>query len=89
MHADRTQQLEQALLAVIASATRMGVSSDVLCAEAVGGLMANHYWKWADPEQKHGAADEIDSALVLLSNPPLTTHELQSRKRGLEADQPL
>ena len=50
MHADRTQQLEQALLAVIASATRMGVSSDVLCAEAVGGL-AREETHDTDPER--------------------------------------
>lgn len=66
---DRTQQLEQALLAVIASATRMGVSCDALCAEAVGGLMADQHWKWADPQHRHGAANEIDSAITLLSNP--------------------
>jgi hypothetical protein len=63
---DRTQQLEQALLAVIAAATKMGVSCDALCAEAVGGLMADHYWQWSLTEHKHGAADEIEAALTKL-----------------------
>lgn len=66
MSSDRTQQLEQALLAVIASATKMGVSCDVLCAEAVGGLMADRYWQWSLTEHKHGAADEIEEALTKL-----------------------
>lgn len=80
MFADRTQQLEQALLAVIASATRMGVSCDALCAEAVGGLMAEGYWKWVDPQHKDGAADEIERALSLLSSPPsgVATQQAQS-----------
>lgn len=66
MSSDRTQQLEQALLAVIASATKMGVSCDALCAEAVGGLMADRYWQWSLIEHKHGAADEIEEALTKL-----------------------
>jgi hypothetical protein len=63
---DRTQQLEQALLAVIAAATKMGVSCDALCAEAVGGLMADRFWQWSLTEHKHGAADEIEDALTKL-----------------------
>lgn len=66
MSSDRTKQLEQALLAVIASATKIGVRCDVLCAEAVGGLMADHYWQWSLTEHKHGAADEIEEALTKL-----------------------
>ncbi|KOX99916.1 hypothetical protein AM274_24140 [Pseudomonas nunensis] len=66
MSSDRTQQLEQALLAVIASATKMGVSCDALCAEAVGGLMADRYWQWSLTEHKHGAADEIEEASTKL-----------------------
>ena len=64
MSLDRTQRLEQALLAVIASATKMGVSCDALCAEAVGGLMTDRYWHWSLTEHKHGAADEIEGALT-------------------------
>ncbi|WP_353187107.1 hypothetical protein [Pseudomonas sp.] len=64
MSSDRTQQLEQALLAVIAAATKMGVSCDALCAEAVGGLMADRNWQWSLSEYKHGAADEIEEALT-------------------------
>lgn len=66
MPVDRSYQLEQALLAVIASAKKLGISSDVLCAEAVGGLMADRFWQWADAEHKDGAADEIETALTLL-----------------------
>ncbi|VVM42115.1 hypothetical protein PS645_00301 [Pseudomonas fluorescens] len=66
MSPDRTQQLEQALLAVIASATKMGVSCDALCAEAVGGLMTDRYWRWSLTEHKDGAADEIEGALTKL-----------------------
>lgn len=66
MSSDRTPQLEQALLAVIASATKMGVSCDALCAEAVGGLMADHDWQWSLAEHKHGAVDEIEEALTKL-----------------------
>jgi hypothetical protein len=58
---DRTQLLEQALLAVIASATRMGVSCDALCAEAVGGLMADQHWKWADPQYRQGLLTRLIS----------------------------
>lgn len=66
MSSDRTQQLEQALIAVIASASKMGISCDALCAEAVGGLMADRYRQWALTEHKHGAADEIEQALSKL-----------------------
>lgn len=66
MSSDRTQQLEQALLAVIGAATKMGVSCDALCAEAVGGLMADRSWQWSFAEHKHGAADEIEEALTKL-----------------------
>lgn len=66
MSSDRTQQLEQALLAVIASASKMGISCDALCAEAVGGLMADRYWAWSLTEHKQGAADEIEEALTKL-----------------------
>lgn len=66
MPSDRTQQLEQALLAVIAAATKMGVSCDALCAEAVGGLMADRDWQWSLTEHKHGAADQIEEALAKL-----------------------
>lgn len=64
MSFDRTQQLEQALLAMIAAATKMGVSGDALCAEAVGGLMSDRNWLWSVSEHKHGAADEIEEALT-------------------------
>lgn len=66
MSSDRTQQLEQALLAVIAAATKMGVNCDALCAEAVGGLKADGYWQWSLTEHKNGAADEIEEALTKL-----------------------
>ncbi|PWE41101.1 hypothetical protein C9I49_22130 [Pseudomonas prosekii] len=66
MYSGRTLQLEQALLAVIASASKMGISCDALCAEAVGGLMADRYWQWSLIEHKHGAADEIEEALTKL-----------------------
>lgn len=44
----------------------MGVSCDALCAEAVGGLMADRYWQWSLAELKHGAVDEIDESLAKL-----------------------
>jgi len=44
----------------------MGVSCEALCAEAVGGLMADRYWQWSLTEHKHGAADEIEEALTKL-----------------------
>ena len=53
-------------MAVIAAAGKMGISSDELCAQAVGGLMAEHYWGWADARYANGAADEIDDALSVL-----------------------
>ncbi|MCJ8205810.1 hypothetical protein [Pseudomonas sp. RGM2987] len=53
-------------MAVIAAAGKMGVSSDELCAQAVGGLMAERYWTWANAHYAQGAADEIDNALSRL-----------------------
>ncbi|WLH14522.1 hypothetical protein PSH58_09520 [Pseudomonas hefeiensis] len=61
-------------MAVIAAAGKMGVSSDELCAQAVGGLMFEHHWNWANAQYAQGAADEIDNALSLLvGKPPLQT----------------
>ena len=62
---ERILQLEQALLAVIAAAAQQGLSSDELCARAVGGLMSNG-WHWANAAHKEGATDEIENALSLL-----------------------
>jgi len=56
-------------MAVIAAAGKMGICSDELCAQAVGGLMSNHYWSWANAEHAQGAADEIDNALNNLVRP--------------------
>jgi len=53
-------------MAVIAAAGKMGVGSDKLCAEAIGGLMSERYWGWAHAHHAQGAADEIDNALNLL-----------------------
>lgn len=50
-------------MAVIASAGKMGISRDELCAQAVGGLISDPYWNWADGRYAQGAADEIDNAL--------------------------
>ncbi|WP_413794849.1 MULTISPECIES: hypothetical protein [unclassified Pseudomonas] len=59
-------------MAVIAAAGKMGISSDELCAHAVGGLMSDPYWSWADARYAQGAADEIDNALnKLLGRPAL------------------
>ncbi len=66
MTTERISQLEQALMAVIAAAGKMGINSDELCAQAVGGLMSDHYWCWADARYAQGAADEIDNALHTL-----------------------
>lgn len=66
MSTERISQLEQALMAVIAAAGKMGVSSDELCAQAVGGLMSERYWSWANAQYAQGAADEIDNALSIL-----------------------
>ncbi|WLG97612.1 hypothetical protein [Pseudomonas sp. FP198] len=66
MSTERISQLEQALLAVIAAAGKMGVSCDELCAQAVGGLVSERYWGWADAQHAQGAADEIDNALAVL-----------------------
>lgn len=63
---ERIFQLEQALLAVIAAAAQRGLSSDELCTQAVGGLMTDRYWHWANADYIEGAADEIDNALSLL-----------------------
>lgn len=66
MSTERIQPLEQALLAVIAAAGKMGISCDELCAQAVGGLLSEHYWSWVDARHVQGAADEIDNALATL-----------------------
>jgi len=63
---ERISHLEQALMAVIAAAGKMGLSSDELCAQAVGGLVSERYWSWANAHYAQGAADEIDNALNLL-----------------------
>jgi len=63
---ERIQPLEQALLAVIAAAGKMGISCDELCAHAVGGLVSEQYWTWADAQHAERAADEIDNALAIL-----------------------
>ncbi len=55
-------------MAVIAAAGKMGVSSDELCAQAVGGLMSDRYWGWANAQYAQGAADEIENALSVLIN---------------------
>lgn len=57
-------------MAMIAAAGKVGVSSDELCAQAVGGLMSEHYWGWVDARYAQGAADEIDNALNLLTRRP-------------------
>lgn len=62
---ERIFHLEQALLAMITAAGQQGIGSDVLCAQAVGGLMTDRYWHWANAEHRHGAA-EIESAMTLL-----------------------
>lgn len=66
MSTERIQPLEQALLAVIAAAGKMGISCDELCAQAVGGLVSEQYWAWADAQHAERAADEIDNALAIL-----------------------
>ncbi|MBD9461835.1 hypothetical protein [Pseudomonas sp. Pdm06] len=57
-------------MAVIAAAGKMGISRDELCAQAVGGLISDPYWSWADVRYAQGAADEIDNALNLLVGRP-------------------
>ncbi|SCW43031.1 hypothetical protein SAMN03159443_00320 [Pseudomonas sp. NFACC15-1] len=57
-------------MAVIAAAGKMGISSDELCAQAVGGLISDPYWSWADVRYAQGAADEIDNALNRLVGRP-------------------
>ena len=78
MSAEKHRHLQQALLAVIAAAGQRGLNVDELCARAVGGLMSERYWPWADEGSKYGAADEIDKALEVL---------LQ-RRRALEPEAP-
>ncbi|WP_434610621.1 hypothetical protein J3P80_15935 [Pseudomonas sp. D2-30] len=58
--------MEQALLAVIAAAGKMGISCDELCAQAVGGLVSEQHWTWADAQHAERAADEIDNAMAIL-----------------------
>ncbi|MCI0997017.1 MULTISPECIES: hypothetical protein [Pseudomonas] len=58
-------------MAVIAAAGKMGVCSDELCAQAVGGLMSDRYWSWANALYAQGAADEIDNALNRLVARPM------------------
>lgn len=76
-------------MAVIAAAGKMGISSNELCAQAVGGLMSDRYWNWANADHAQGAADEIDNALnVLTQRQPLvltSAAELETRP-GLAAD---
>lgn len=81
MSTERIQPLEQALLAVIAAAGKMGISCDELCAQAVGGLVSEQYWTWADARHAERAADEIDNALWFLVGKPAGT----PTKRGPEA----
>ncbi|MDO7896840.1 hypothetical protein [Pseudomonas citrulli] len=59
-------------MAVIAAAGKMGISSDELCAQAVGGLLSERYWTWANAHHAQGAADEIDNALNQLMGRPRT-----------------
>ena len=66
MSVEKHRHLEQALLAVIAAAGQRGLNVDELCARAVGGLMSERYWPWAEAGSKYGAADEIDKALEVL-----------------------
>lgn len=66
MSSQREHHLEQALLAVLAAVGQRGLSVDEVCSQAVEGLMSDRYWQWANPYFKHGAADEIDEALVRL-----------------------
>ncbi|MBT2296048.1 hypothetical protein [Pseudomonas fluorescens] len=68
-------------MAVIAAAGKMGVSSDELCAQAVGGLMFEHHWGWANAQYAQGSADEIDNALSLLVGKP----PVQNRSSAIEA----
>jgi hypothetical protein len=58
-------------MAVIAAAGTMGICSDELCAQAVGGLMSDRYWSWADAQHAQGAADESDNALNILVGRPM------------------
>lgn len=60
-------------MAVIAAAGKMGISSDELCAQAVGGLIADPYWGWTNVRYAQGAADEIDNALAALIGRQLGT----------------
>lgn len=66
MCSERVRHLEQALRAIIAAVGQRGLSVNDICAQAIGGLMTDRYRGWVNPDHKHGAADEIDKALVLL-----------------------
>ncbi|WP_178129652.1 hypothetical protein [Pseudomonas sp. PICF6] len=68
-------------MAVIAAAGKMGVCSDELCAQAVGGLMFEHHWSWTNAQYAQGAADEIDNALSLLVGKP----PVENRSPAIEA----
>ncbi|MBJ7370672.1 MAG: hypothetical protein JHD19_04385 [Pseudomonas sp.] len=81
---ERELQLEQALLAVLAALGQKGASIEDACAMAVGGLMSDGYWQWAEPEYREGAADEIDKAITRLSGtrPP---SDINSDERWVSA----
>lgn len=89
MSSQREQHLEQALLAVLAAIGQQGCSVTEVGAQAVGGLMSDRYWQWANPVYKHGAADEIDEALVQLFN-KLTSNLIVGDRatQGLEMGMP-
>ncbi|MCP2071510.1 UNVERIFIED_ORG: hypothetical protein J2Y77_000946 [Pseudomonas lini] len=73
-------------MAVIAAAGKVGISSDELCAQAVGGLMSDPYWCWVDARCAQGAADEIDNALNSLvgrQTVPLTPPPLEIASDGV------
>ncbi|WP_434557791.1 hypothetical protein [Pseudomonas sp. Z4-20] len=77
--------MEQALLAVIAAAGKMGISCDELCAQAVGGLVSERYWSWADAQHAQGAADEIDNAWATLVGRQTATHGARELESGPDA----
>ncbi|UZE21979.1 hypothetical protein LOY67_18205 [Pseudomonas sp. B21-056] len=70
-------------MAVIAAAGKMGVGSDELCAQAVGGLMSGRYWNWANAQYAQGAADEIDNALNILVGRPMARVKLPEAEIGI------
>ncbi|MBC3374448.1 hypothetical protein HU762_10915 [Pseudomonas sp. SWRI92] len=78
--------MEQALLAVIAAAGKMGISCDELCAQAVGGLVSERYWSWADAQHAQGAADEIDNAWTILVGRQTTIHGARALESGPDAE---